>query len=316
MPIWMITGGSGFLGRHLIARLREGSPADVKLVAIGRRPPVRMIRDEFVEVDLDVPERLTRVMAELRPAVLFHLAGRTPPASPSEFYGSNLLSTIQLLDAVRESGHACRVVMVGSAAELGPVPVDDLPVGEDYPCRPAEAYGLSKWLATVAGLSVRPPIEVVIARVFNPIGPGLPNSQALGRFAEALASGPGPIRLKVGNLDARRDFIDSRDVAEALVALADRGKAGVVYHVGTGRSQRVGDGLIRLIELSNRDVTIEVAPVFGSSQGPLDSRADVKLIARETGWTARIPWEQSLEDLWLDAVERARAGLTDGRPFV
>ncbi len=302
MPGCLVTGGSGFLGGHLLARLGDDP------VAIGRREPPGRPGGAFVPVDLDDRSAVFRAVAGIAPDRVYHLAGRTPPGSPEDFYRSNAMATVHLLDALRGSGRPCRVVLVGSAAELGPVPVEDLPVAEDYPSRPADAYGLSKWLASAAGLAARPPLEVVVARVFNPIGPGLPASQALGRFAGALAAGSGPIRLAVGDLGARRDFVDARDVAGALFALAERGRAGRVYHVGTGRSHRVGDGLDRLIALSGREVAVESDPAFARSRGPGDSRADVRRITEEAGWSAAIPWDQSLCDLWAGAV----AGLGRG----
>jgi nucleoside-diphosphate-sugar epimerase len=308
MPVWMITGGSGFLGGHLLDRLGVEPPSGVEVVAIGRRPPPNLPAGGFVPVDLDDSGALNRVVADLAPSRVFHLAGRTPPAPADDCYRSNTLATVHLLDALRGSGCSSRVVMVGSAAELGPVPVEDLPVSEDHPCRPVDPYGLSKWLATVAGLSSRPPLDVMVARIFNPIGPGLPGSQALGRFARTLANGFGPIGMTVGNLDARRDFVDVRDVARALLVIGERGRSGRVYHVGTGRSQRVGDGLDRLIELSGREVTIEVDPSIARLRGPADSRAEVRRIAAETGWSARIGWERSIADLWSDAVERSGRG--------
>jgi len=298
MTPWMVTGGSGFLGRHLLARLVD---MGAEVVAIGRRPIERHPTVRFIPVDLDDPAFVTRAVAEVGPAVIFHLAGRTPPADPDRLYRSNTMATVHLLDALRASGRPARVVLVGSAAELGPVPVEVLPVAEDYPCRPADAYGLSKLLATAAGLAARPPLDVIVARVFNPIGPGLPRSQALGRFASDIAVGSGPLRLLVGDLDARRDFVDARDVAGALIALAERGRAGRVYHVGTGRSERVGDGLARLIALSGREVTVEPDPTFSRGRGPSDSRADVGRIGSEVGWSASIPWETSLADLWAEA---------------
>jgi GDP-4-dehydro-6-deoxy-D-mannose reductase len=302
MPAWLVTGGSGFLGRHLLERLRSEG---VEPVVIGRgRPPI----GSFVPVDLDDPPRLARAVIEAAPDRVVHLAGRTPPAPVEDYYRSNTMATVHLLDALRASGRACRVVLVGSAAELGPVAVEDLPAVEGHPCRPADPYGLSKWLASAAGLAARPPLEVVIARVFNPIGPGMPESQALGRFARELAAGSGPLRLTVGDLEARRDFIDARDVAGALLALAGRGHPGGVYHVGTGRSHRVGDGLDRLIALSGRDVVVESDPSFARRPGPSDSRADVRRIAEEVGWSASIPWEQSLRDLWADRTGRSGRG--------
>ncbi|WP_435005419.1 NAD-dependent epimerase/dehydratase family protein [Tundrisphaera lichenicola] len=296
MPVWMVTGGSGFLGRNFLDR---GKPEGVEVIAIGRSHPSGVA---FLPADLDDPRSVDRAVAEIAPDVVFHLAGRTPPGSPEDFYRSNTMGTVHLLDALRDSVRACRVVLAGSAAELGPVPVEDLPVAEDYPCKPADAYGLSKWLATSAGLAARGSLEVIVARIFNPIGPRLPESQALGRFAGMLGLGTGPIQLTVGDLGARRDFVDVRDVAGALMALADRGRPGQVYHVGTGRSQRVGDGLDRLIALSGREVLVEVDPALARRRGPGDSRADVRRIAEDTGWSAAIPWEQSLYDLWHEAA--------------
>jgi len=314
MPGWMVTGGSGFLGRHLLDRLAVDAPDGVEVVAIGRRQPEGRPTIRFVPVDLEDPAGVIRSVAEIAPSVVFHLAGRTPPASPDLLYRSNTMATVHLLDALRSSSRPARVVLVGSAAELGPVPVEDLPVAEDYPCHPGEAYGLSKLLATAAGLAARPPLEVIVARVFNPIGPGLPASQALGRFAGELAAGSGPIRLLVGDLEARRDFVDARDVAGALVAMADRARTGRVYHVGTGRSERVGDGLVRLIGLSGREVTVEVDPAFARGRGPMDSRADCRRIASEVGWSAVTSWETSLADLWAEAVGGAKTPPTPTLP--
>ena len=316
MPVCLITGGSGFLGRHLLERLRVEPRPDLKPIAIGRTVPVGWSGADFRRVDFDDPDGLARTVVDLRPSIVFHLAGRTPPATFDDYFRVNLLPTIRLLDALRSTGQPCRVVMLGSAAELGPVPVEDLPVGEDYPCRPVGPYGMSKWLATAAGLAARPPVDVIVARVFNPVGPGLPASQALGRFAEALANGPGPLHLKVGDLDACRDFIDARDVARALLALAAGATPGRIYHLGTGRSRRVGDGLDRLIAWSGRAVTIEADSSTVHQRGPADSRADIRRITGETGWSAEIPWERSLRDLWDDAVERSRSALTDRSPPV
>jgi GDP-4-dehydro-6-deoxy-D-mannose reductase len=101
-----------------------------------------------------------------------------------------------------------------------------------------------------------------------------------------------------------------------LLVLADRGSPGRIYHVGTGRSRRVGDGLDRLITLSGREVTVEVDPAIARKRGPSDSRADVRRVAEETGWSAVISWEQSLRDLWDHAIARAPSGLTDRKPSV
>ncbi len=291
-PTWLVTGGSGFLGRHLLHRL-DREPVEV--VALGRRPIGGRAR--FVAADLFDAPRLSRTLEEAAPAVVFHLAGKTPPADPETLDRSNRVATLRLIDALAGLGRPARLVVAGSAAELGPVPVEDLPVGEAYSARPDGDYGRSKLEATGAVLGA----GGIVARVFNPIGPGTPTSQALGRFAASLALGDGPITLAVGDLSPRRDFVDARDVAEALVALAGRARSGL-YHVGTGESRSVGEGLDLLIRLSGRPVQVEVDRSRPS--GPSDSRADIGRIRAEVGWSPRLPFERSVADLWA----AARAG--------
>jgi nucleoside-diphosphate-sugar epimerase len=291
-PTWLVTGGSGFLGRHLLERLAR---EPIEVVALGRRP----IPGRFVQADLLDREGLRRALTEVAPMLIFHLAGKTPPADAVALDRANRQATICLLDALQAIGRPVRVIVAGSAAELGSVPVEDLPVGEGYPCRPETDYGRSKHAATEAALAVEPPVETIVARLFNPIGPGMPEDQSFGRFAMLLRNGEGMTTLQVGNLDPRRDFIDVRDVAEALLALALRARPGL-YHVGTGQSHGVGEGLEALIALSGRDVRVEVD--HSRAAGPADSRADIRLIQAETGWSPRIPFEQSLADVWASAL--------------
>ena len=305
MPVWLVTGGSGFIGRQVLAAL----VGNVEVVALGRRCPASWPSSRFVEADLEEPESVARAVRSTRPDVVIHAAGRTPPAEPGLFYRANTLATIHLLDALRAGGQGIRIVLAGSAAEMGTVGVESLPVGEDYPCRPDDRYGLSKWLATCAGLAANPPLEVVSARVFNPVGPGQPRIQAFGRFAARLAE-IGDEPMVVGDLNGRRDFVDVRDVARALIALAERGRAGLVYNVGTGRSHRVGDGLDHLIRRSGREVEVRVDPGLSASPGPRDSRADIGRIVTDTGWRPEVSWEQSLDDLWAEALGRSRLPLT------
>lgn len=288
-PTWLVTGASGFLGRHLIDRLQG---EDVDAVAIGRQPVGGGIA--FVRADLLDPSGLRRSLRGVEPDVVFHLAGKTLPADAESLERSNRVATLRLIDALTKLDHRPRLIVAGSAAELGPVPVTALPVGEDYPPIPDSDYGRSKLAATDAALEA----GAIVARVFNPIGPGTPPGQAFGRFAALLAEGDGPITLNVGDLAPRRDFIDARDVADALVALAAGAKPGL-YHVGTGESRSIGEGLDALIRLSGRPVRVEVDASRPS--GPLDSRADTRRIRAAVGWRPRIPFERSMADLWAEA---------------
>lgn len=301
MGPWLVTGGSGFLGRHV---LDAAVAAGEQVVGLGRRVPAGWDASAFVRADLDDFKGLARAIAEVGPSTVIHAAGRTPPAGLDELDRGNARATVHLIDAIRATGRACRVVAAGSAAELGPVAEADLPVGESHPCGPVEPYGISKLAATATILAGRPPISGVVARLFNLIGPGMDPTQAFGRFARLLAApGSGPIRLEVGDLDARRDFVDVRDAARAMVLLAARGESGRIYHVGNGRSRRVGEGLQHLIRRSGREV--DVIEHRGAGSGPRDSIADPGALIRATGWAPRFAFEQSLDDLW-DGVAAGR----------
>ena len=312
MGTWLITGASGFVGRHVLDVLEaelasEGRTGD-KVLVLGRRCPVGWPESQFVLADLDDADGLRQAIGAIAPDHVIHTAGRTPPAADESLYRGNFWATIRLLNAVRVLNRRVRVTLAGSAAELGPVPPADLPVSESHPCNPVEAYGRSKWLATVAGLAERPPLEVAVARVFNPVGPGLPPTQAFGEFATQLqAPGSDPLPLVTGNLQARRDFIDVRDVARALVAIALRGQSGLVYHVGTGESRPVGDGLELLVRLSGRSVKLCIDSHRGSRKAPADSRADIRRISDHTGWSPTISFERSLTDFWHDLRSRQAA---------
>ncbi|MCU1376786.1 MAG: rmd 2 [Actinomycetia bacterium] len=304
---WLITGGSGFIGGHVLAALEDKVVAGERVVALGRHHPGGLPYDRFVRADLQDLPGLTRAIASIEPDVVIHAAGKTPPAPSDALYEANTRGTRFLLDALRATGKPCRVVLAGSAAELGPVPAELLPADEGCRCRPADSYGMSKWAATRLVLTAEGPIDGVVARLFNPIGPGMPTTQAFGRFAAMLAeANPDPLTMRVGDLAARRDFLDVRDAASALVALAEHGDPGTLYHIGTGVSRSIGEGLAEMIRLSGRTVRIEEAPGRG---GPSDSRADIRRIVAATGWRPRFRFETTLRDLWDAAKRRATTRL-------
>jgi GDP-4-dehydro-6-deoxy-D-mannose reductase len=294
---WVVTGGSGFVGRHVLDAL--GTEHEV--VALGRRCPERWARSRFWPVDLLDPPALHQALAMIQPDVVVHAAGATPPAAAPELYRVNIAGTRGLLQACEALAGAPRLVVVGSAAELGPVPADRMPIGEDCLCRPGEAYGLSKWAASRLALGWERRLPVMVARLFNPIGPGLGPFQAFGRFARILAraSGPEPLRLEVGPLSARRDFVDVRDAARALLALGAQARPGL-YHVGTGHSRTVRAGLEILVRHSGR--VVEVVERSQPVHGPADSRALITRLVEATGWATRVTFEQSLADLWHEVA--------------
>jgi nucleoside-diphosphate-sugar epimerase len=310
MPAVLVTGGSGFLGRHVLAELERAGFGASDIIAVGRRPPAGWPADSFLAVDLLAePYRLGSIVRARRPALILHLAGRTPPAASEELENGNARLLDVVAGAIEEAPDSCRLVLAGSAAEYGDVPAGRLPVRESEPCRPIDAYGRGKSAATQRAMALRDRTgaAVVVGRVFNLSGPGLPQSQAFGRFAAELARQPGPMAsLRVGCLEARRDFVDVRDAARALVILAQKGRSGEVYNIASAVSHSIGEGLDRLVRLSGKQVDIRRDPERTAHRGVIESRGSIDKIQTETGWSPAITFEQSLADLWTDA-SRPRA---------
>jgi nucleoside-diphosphate-sugar epimerase len=309
MLTWIVTGASGFVGSAVLRTLESESPRNPTILALARLRPPDWPAEQFLAADLSTidPSALAQRLSPYGPLAVVHAAGRTPPADPRSLFLANTRGTDCLLQALALHSEPSRVVLVGSAAELGPVPADRLPSDEQTPCRPTDSYSLCKWAATQLGLADRQSdrLSVMVGRLFNPIGPGLPASQVFGRLAARMAEAPeGLVELTVGNLQAARDFFDVRDAAEALIALVREGRPGRLYHIGSGRSHSVGAGLGHLIRTSGLGVLLHETAVLGRS-GPSDSCAAIDRIVAETSWRPRIPFEQSLDDLWAETLERS-----------
>jgi GDP-4-dehydro-6-deoxy-D-mannose reductase len=144
-------------------------------------------------------------------------------------------------------------------------------------------------------------LEIVIARPFNLAGPGMGPQLSLGRFAREIVAATADRELRCGPLDARRDFVDVRDAAEAYVALAKLGRPGELYNVCSGRSFRIGDLLERLVELAGFRGRVVCESHPACPDGPKEVVGDPTKIKRTTGWLPMIAMDQSLADLLASA---------------
>lgn len=310
----LLTGIGGFVGRHLIERLRADD-GDAELVGLGTAAICEVPCDRYLSCDLTDPQATLSAVEEARPDEVYHLAALTAEASAERLHAVNVGGFTNLCDALRgwaeRRGESVRVLAVGSAAELGDVGVARLPVREEAPCEPTTAYGRSKLEMTRRALreSPRGPLRVSVARTFNLVGPGMGSNLALGRFARQIAAvrrGEADV-VRCGNLAARRDYVDVRDACSAYVAVARHGRAGELYNVCAGRSYRIGDLLALLVAASGGPVPIveeqiarigDVADVYG----------DPTKTARDTGWSASTPIESSLRDLLSSVAEAVSTG--------
>lgn len=274
----LITGARGFVGTHL-ARYLRGRGDDVAGVGRG---------DAIVLDGIDT---------------VFHLA-TTRTGTPTEIYEANVLGASRLLEAIVATGRPIRTVIVGSSAMYGDAR-DRAPQTEDAAVRPVSAYGASKASADLIAQQVflATGLPVMRARPFNVIGPGQRGDYFTAVCARQLVEierGRQPRVVKLGNLDASRDFLDVRDLVTALVAIAERGEPGEAYNVCSGRGVLVRSVVEQLRALVAGEVTIESAPPRGGAiDVPFQAGSFAKLHAR-TGWTPQLALEQTLRDILDD----------------
>jgi GDP-4-dehydro-6-deoxy-D-mannose reductase len=302
----LVTGAAGFAGTHLLRRYGGGG----RLTA-WRRPRGTAARPtpgvDWHSVNITDRDDVCRHLARLAPTTVIHLAGapnvRTSWQNAVPHLRINVLGTHHLLEAVRLAGHPCRVIVVSSAQVYR---VSEHPLGEAAPLLPPSPYGLTKLgqeqLALRAALDDG--LDVVIARPFNHVGPGQGADYALSSFARQIARiemGLAPPTLRVGNLEARRDTTDVRDVVDAYLLLATRGRSGEAYNVCSGLAPLMRDLLEQLCSLSTTAVQIEIDPErFRPNDVPVLIGDPSKIVA-ELGWTPRIALEQTLTDILEDA---------------
>ena len=285
----LITGARGFLAAPLIARLERRG----RLFNIGRSaaPGIR-------RYDLSDPDQARDAVNDTRPDEVYHIAGTTRACGWDGLWLAHVTATVNILEALAARGTSVRVVIAGSSAEYGAAGGSRRP-DENALLDPVTTYGSSKLAQTLAALSFASgPIEVVVARIFNVLGPGTPENLAPGAFARQIArvaAGLQPPKIVVGDLSPRRDYVDARDVARALEVLMRRGVSGECYNVGSGRSTPMSAVLRGLAGAAGVRVTECVDPARRRPSEVRDLAGDVRKIGT-LGWAPRIPLVRSLAD--------------------
>lgn len=301
----LITGAGGFSARHLAGKLREAGKS--RICGMDRWESVPLVDlDSYAACDLRDGSSVARVIGELRPTRVFHLAGQAK-GPPGDLYSTNVVGTVFLLEALRQYCPEAEMLLIGSAAEYGRVDPRHLPITEDHPCRPEGAYGISKHVMTTVGLDCfkRHGMKIVVARPFNILGPGISEDLLVGallkRIRMSLQEGSGaPVR--VGNVDTERDFVSVADTVDAYLRMMSGGFWGEVFNVCSGVAVSVRTILDTLSVVAGVPIRFEVDAslvrpddvrvIYGSHDKATRSFGFVPDLALEP--LLRKTWEHSL----------------------
>ena len=296
----LITGCEGFVGRVLWRHL-----ADHGWEVLGCDRSVPEGAPDKRACDLAREDATGEMLAWAGDVShVFHLAAITfvPDAmrTPRLTFDINLDGTIGLAHLMGEHTKDARLVFVGSAEVYGPP--DYVPTDEAHPLRPQNPYAISKAAADqycryLHGAQGR---DIVIARPFNHSGPGQSPDFVLSSFAQQMARIDAGLQepvLRVGNLEAARDFGHVRDVVRAYEQLALHGVAGEAYNVCTGTALRLDRVVDKLRERIGRDVRVETDPERMRPVDVPEVRGSYAKLRAATGWQPEISSEELFDDL-------------------
>jgi GDP-4-dehydro-6-deoxy-D-mannose reductase len=306
----LITGISGFTGSHLAEYFltREGYEVFGTIRWRSDCTNIAHIIDKIVLVECDIRDghAVRSVLQDINPDRIFHLAAQSYVhfswKAPQETLSTNIIGEVNLFEAVRQLGIDPLIHIAGSSEEYGLVSPDEIPITESNPLRPLSPYGVSKVTQDLLGYQYYKSygLKIVRTRAFNHTGPRRGQVFVTSTFAKQIAEierGKRKPVIRVGNLNAVRDFLDVRDVARAYDLALEKGKPGEVYNISSGSGITIKEMLETLISLSTVKVETEIDT---SRLRP----SDVELLVgssekfrKQTGWKPEIPYKTTLKDL-------------------
>jgi nucleoside-diphosphate-sugar epimerase len=351
----LITGATGFVGRHFIEYLKaqgrrgkNAAAAGVKIFGTcfpehpescaelcAEAPFVTLVR-----LDLRKAEATEQLISEIKPDEVFHLAAISQVSvsweKRRETFEANLVGTFNLFEALRRHAPRARLLFVSSSDVYGNLKPGKKVYREEDRGGVVSPYALTKAGGELVSrfYAAAEKMRVVVARSFPHTGPGQTADFVFSDWASQIAkfeqeslaqNARRTFTLKVGNLAIRRDYSDVRDVVRAYVLLLTKGRPGEVYNVCSGHAPALGEALAKLVSLSTAKIRIAVDPArIRRADIPYLAGSNAK-IRRDTGWAPRIPFDQTLQDLleyWRAKVREMpaeKAGIPEkrsGKPTV
>lgn len=311
----VVLGGTGFVGRHTCDAFRTQG---YEVVAAARRPPDYPLPYRFITLDLErtAPEALAATLYAERPGVVVNTVGSIWGRTEDEMWSATAVPVLRLLDAVPLMRVRPLLIHLGSVLEYGPIgrgsTVDAATVA-----RPTSAYGRSKLAATEAVLDrvSAGDVDGIVLRIANVAGPGSPGVSLLGRVAERLvaaAESGEPAVIELDPLLAHRDYIDVRDVADAIVAAARSRRTGAVVDIGRGEAIGVRDLVQLLIEVSDVDARVVEREPDGPRQESAWTQVDIRPAHELLGWRPLRSAADAVHAFWNDITRCKTASMHHG----
>jgi GDP-4-dehydro-6-deoxy-D-mannose reductase len=305
----LITGVTGFVGSHMVEYLLKRG--DVEIYGLkrwqDRMDNVEHLKDKFITVEGDITDGVSmrRIMNEIQPDKIFHLAAQsfvpTSWKAPEETLTTNIVGTLKIFEGVLDAGINPDIQIACSSEEYGLVYPDETPIKEENSLRPLSPYGVSKLACDYLGYQYYKSygLRTFRTRAFNHEGPRRGEVFVTSNFSKQIAEiekGKKEPVIEVGNLDAKRDWTDVRDMVHAYWLVTEKGKPGDVYNIASCESRTVKEMLDMLLSFSKAKIKIKQDP---SRMRPSDVEileGDCSKFKKLTGWEPKIPLEKTLKD--------------------
>jgi GDP-4-dehydro-6-deoxy-D-mannose reductase len=302
----LVTGISGFAGRHLAELLAQQPDLELHGLVRGQRCSSLPSKIQLHNADLLDEPALRSVLWLVQPQQIYHVAGYANPAGSFReawlAWEANLTATLNLYDAcLSELAEKPRILFVSSGAVYAELVKGEM-ITEDSALGPRSPYATSKCAADLASYQywITDRLPIIRIRPFNQVGAGQSPHFALGRFAEQLVRmemGKQEPVLRVGNLEAERDFTDVRDMVRAYALLMQKGEPGHVYVAGSGQSRSMRWYLEQLLHSARVDVRVETDSTLLRPSEVQKLRINSQKLQELTGWIPQIPIRQTIDDL-------------------
>jgi len=311
-----IIGAAGFVGKHLIDHLRDDRKWSI---SVSKLPHEQLDARDVEMLDLDILDSnaVIRALQSVDADYVFHLAAQSSVGfswkEPGVTIDVNIKGTVNILEALREVEPPPRILLIGSGEEYGHVLPREIPIREDTILRPSNIYAATKACQSMLGKVYADAygLDIIVARVFNHIGPGQSPAFVTSDFCKQVAEIEAGLRepvIRVGNLSARRDFTDVHDIVRAYGLLIEHGKKGEVYNVGSGKTVSIDELLQMIIKLARVKITVETDEgKFRPVDVPM-IMPDIEKLQEVTGWRT----VRSLDDTVAGVLEYWRE-ITGGK---